>query len=128
MTKLLLSLMLMVTVTIVSAETLQDGYVNSGGLLWMPVSFLKNWSGADKFCLSFRKDKLDGWRLPTKKELASLYASNDMNDKSWILTNTWSSSSNGLIPSHHWVYSLDEGKDYPVIEYYLNYVTCVHAE
>jgi hypothetical protein len=111
----------------VKAENSQNGYLESGGLIWTPISVLKNWHGANNFCLSLQKDNLNDWRLPTKTELTTLYASNEMQNKGWVLTNTWSSSNNGLILSHHWVYSLDEGKDYPLIDYYLNYVTCVHA-
>ncbi len=109
------------------AENLQDVNLESGGLIWTPISFLKNWHGANNFCLNLKKDDLNDWRLPTKSELSTLYASNDMQNKGWILTNTWSSSNNGLIGSHHWVFSLDEGKDWPLINHDLNYVTCVHA-
>ena len=126
--KRLVTLIFLMTAFSATAENSDDGYLHSGGLIWTPISFLKNWHGANNFCLSLKKDDLNDWRLPTKTELTTLYASNEMQNKGWVLTNTWSSSNNGLILSHHWVYSLDEGKDYPLIDYYLNYVTCVHAK
>lgn len=111
----------------VKAENSQNGYLESGGLIWTPISVLKNWHGANNFCLNLQKDNLNDWRLPTKSELSALYSSNEMQNKGWILTNTWTSSNNGLVGSHHWVFSLDEGKDWPLINHDLNYVTCVHA-
>ena len=126
--KWLVILFFLVSFLSARAENSEDGYLHSGGLIWTPISLLKNWNGANKFCLALKKDNLNDWRLPTKSELATLYASNEMQNKGWLLTNTWSSSTNGLVQDRHWIYSLDEGKDYPAVDFWLNYVTCVHAK
>jgi len=124
MNKLILLPLIFIANNVLADNQVQ--YINSGGMVWMPITFLKNWNGANKYCSTTLISNLTDWRLPSAEELLNLYASTDVANKGWILTNTWSSTHN--VQDSHWIVSLDEGKKYPVTDFFLNYVTCVHIK
>jgi len=86
---------------------LPKGFVSQGGLTWMPVTIQKSWSEANTYCTNTTINGLNGWRLPTKDELKSLYDSGAMNGQGWTLTYTWSSTPFFL--GGHFFFKLDGG-------------------
>lgn len=81
--------------TIVVVDRL-DGFVNFGGLLWMPVTFTRNWADANTYCTTSTIDGQTGWRLPTLAELEALTQANAADGNDWIYMATWTSDGNGL--------------------------------
>jgi hypothetical protein len=73
------------------------GYVSQGGLTWMPVTFGRtlNWPDANAYCTGTIINGQTGWRMPTQAELLNLYSSGAMNNQSWWLYGTWSSTPAG---------------------------------
>jgi len=105
------------------AAALPQGFVQQGGLIWMPITFKKDWPDANAYCSDTEINGQTGWRLPTQDELFALNASGAMNNQGWNLDATWSSTpnSNG---GHYYVglYGHFTLSTYDTIEIYM---TCV---
>jgi len=102
---------------------LPAGYVYAAGLTWMPVSSTTyTYANAETLCSGIINGKID-WRLPTQLELSALYSTGAMNGQGWTLSDTWSSTQDG-VGIHFFVYlvngfvnSLNDTNNF--------YVTCV---
>jgi hypothetical protein len=108
------------------AEWERKSYIFQGGLTWMAITFYKRWAEANSYCTNTTIRGQSGWRLPTKDELGALYAGtmkNKMEDKGWLLRQTWSSTpgSSGA----HYNFDLDDGRSFSSDDRYTAYVTCV---
>ena len=62
--------------------------VSFAGLTWMGVTRSDKWANAKAFCKSVINNE-EGWRLPTRAELAALYGSGEMVNRNWELGPTW---------------------------------------
>lgn len=115
------------SLTVLNGDSLPAGYVSQGGLTWMPETFqLLTWPDANAYCNSTAINGQNGWRLPTKDELVSLYNSGAMNGQGWTLSFTWSLTLvNNL--SNHYEVSLNDGFVYDLAVDSVNtyHVTCV---
>ncbi|MFC5480698.1 DUF1566 domain-containing protein [Massilia suwonensis] len=77
------------------------GYVNQGGMVWMPpTAGAMNWDNAQAFCTNSTIKGLTEWRLPTQAELAALTASAALTGQGWPLSDTWSSNPGSLAKTH----------------------------
>lgn len=81
------------TFTTTTVAALPPGYISQGGLTWMPITVIDNWTNANTYCTTTTINGQTGWRLPTTAELTSLSGSGAMNGLGlgWI----WSSTPNG---------------------------------
>jgi len=64
--------------------------ITLAGTTWAPVTRSDTWSNANSYCGSTTINGVNGWRLPTQFELASLFESGLMNKQGWLLGVTWS--------------------------------------
>lgn len=104
-------------VTMKAKAIAEKSNVVQGELIWMPISFAKNWSDADAYCSNTEINGLTDWRLPTKDELVALYHSGAMKVQEvpgWNWGTAWSSTHNdsGNRNGHFFV-SLDIGYVFP---------------
>jgi hypothetical protein len=77
------------------------GYVNHGGMVWMPPSVtLRNWADAEAFCANTTIRGLDGWRLPTQVELTAMLGSVPLTSQGWLLSDTWTSKAGSTAKTH----------------------------
>lgn len=77
------------------------GYVNQGGLVWMPPSAtLRNWADAEAFCANTTIKGLDGWRLPTQVELTAMLGAVALANQGWLLPDTWTSKAGSTAKTH----------------------------
>jgi hypothetical protein len=77
------------------------GYVNHGGLVWMPPSAaLRNWADAEAFCANTTIRGVDGWRLPTQIELTAMLGSVALTSQGWLLSDTWTSKAGSAAKTH----------------------------
>jgi len=103
---------------------LPAGYISKGGLVWMPVTFVKTWGEANTYCTTQTINGQTGWRLPTQTELSALDASGAMSGQGWTLGITWSSTSGGGA-YYDYVDLSNANAPGATWEAYANYVTCV---
>lgn len=91
----------------VKAVGSSTGYLQHGGLTWMPNAIIRagqgaHWAAANTYCTKETINGQTGWRLPTKDELVSLYSSVVLVGKPhWTTTLTWSSTPYG--PGMHYI-------------------------
>lgn len=84
--------------------------VSFGGLTWMSVTRSDTWAKADAFCRGSVIGNQEGWRLPTRAELAALYASGEMANRNWELGPTWAEEmATGLAAEGHVTVDLRNG-------------------
>ena len=77
------------------------GYVNQGGLVWMPPTVgVMTWENAQAYCTNTTIRGLTGWRLPTQAELAALAASTALAGQGWPAADTWTSNPGSAAKSH----------------------------
>lgn len=77
------------------------GYVNQGGLVWMPpTTGLKNWEDAQAYCTNTAIRGLAGWRLPTQAELTALVGSTALTGQGWQLSDTWTLTAGSAAKTH----------------------------
>lgn len=77
------------------------GYVNHGGLVWMPPgASARNWADAEAFCANTTVRGVDGWRLPTQVELTELLGSVALASQGWMLSDTWTSKAGSTAKTH----------------------------
>lgn len=101
------------------------GYVNHGGLVWMPPSAsVRNWADAEAFCLNTTIRGLDGWRLPTQVELTAMPGSVALPSQGWLLADTWTSKA-GSAAKTHVVVNLSSKAAAPLADDKTAAVTCV---
>jgi len=106
------------------SAALPPGFVQQGGLTWMPIdSSKKPWDDANTYCSNYAINGLSGWRLPTIDELRALYDSGAMKDQGWTLDDTWSSEPNSGVD--HRVLGLSYGHSGGRDNWTGVYVTCV---
>lgn len=108
------------------AATMPKGFIKQGGLIWMPISFEKNWSDANTYCNNTTINGQTGWRLPTKYELRALVASGAMEGQGWTALNAWSSTAALYTTGIHVDVYLFSGNDHDGSDKNLTPVTCVH--
>ena len=124
------------TFTSTTAAGLPAGYIQQGGLTWMPnnigpwadiygygVSGYTDWNTANTYCTTATINGQTGWRLPTVDELSSLYDSGALAGQGWTLDFTWSSSPPGV--GGHYGVSLYSGTVYWNGDAAAGFVTCV---
>ena len=74
-----------------SASLAVPDYIVSGGLTWMPISFVDNWNNASSYCASYNGQGQSDWRLPTKDELLALADAGTVGGaQGWRVGYTWS--------------------------------------
>jgi hypothetical protein len=83
------------TIAAIGVFTRLDGFVDFGGLLWMPITFTRNWADANTYCTTSTIDGQIGWRLPTLAELEALAAANAADGNDWVYMATWTSDASG---------------------------------
>lgn len=77
------------------------GYVEQGGLVWMPpTAGLMTWENAKAYCENTTIRELSGWRLPTQAELAALAGSTALAGQGWSLSDTWTSNAGSAAKTH----------------------------
>lgn len=77
------------------------GYVNQGGLVWMPPTVgVRTWENAQAYCTNTTIRGLTGWRLPTQAELAALAGSTALTGQGWPAADTWTSTPGSTAKSH----------------------------
>jgi hypothetical protein len=77
------------------------GYVNQGGLVWMPpTAGMMNWENAQAFCTNTTIRGLAGWRLPTQVELTAIANSGALTGQGWPLSDTWTSNAGSAAKTH----------------------------
>jgi hypothetical protein len=101
------------------------GYVNQGGLVWMPPTVgVKNWDDAKAYCENTTIRSLAGWRLPTQAELTALAASTALTGQGWAMSDTWTSNA-GSAAKTHVVFNLSTKAPAPLGDDKTAAVTCV---
>ena len=102
------------------AEEKNSSFPNRwGALRWSKVSKHEmNWDEATEYC-----EKLGG-RLPTKSELAELYATGNAPSKEWF----WSSTTYAGGTDYAWVVSFDNGVVRPDDKINDSYIRCVRRK
>jgi hypothetical protein len=77
------------------------GYVNQGGLVWMPPAVgTMTWENAQAFCTNSTIRGLTGWRLPNQVELTALAGSGVLTGQGWPLSDTWTSNAGSVAKTH----------------------------
>ena len=77
------------------------GYVNQGGLVWMPpTAGLMTWENAQAYCTNTTIRGVTGWRLPTQDQLASLAASTALQGQGWLMSDTWTLNAGSAAKTH----------------------------
>lgn len=102
-------------VTMKAKAIAEKSNVVQGELIWMPISFAKNWSDADAYCNNTEINGLTDWRLPTKDELVALSHSGAMKVQGvqgWSWGTAWSSTPTDNGNGHFFV-SLDTSYVFP---------------
>jgi hypothetical protein len=103
------------------------GYVNQGGLVWMPPTVgVRNWNDAEAYCTNTTIRGLAGWRLPTQAELTALAGSAALSGQAWILSDTWTSNPGSAAKTHVAV-NLTSKAASPLADDKTAAVTCVLA-
>lgn len=77
------------------------GYVNQGGLVWMPPTVgAMTWENAQAFCTNTTIRDRAGWRLPDQAELTALASSAALMGQGWPLSDTWTSKAGPAVKTH----------------------------
>lgn len=77
------------------------GYVNHGGLVWMPpAAGVMTWDDAQAYCTNTTIRGRAGWRLPTQVELTALAGSAALHGQGWSLSDTWTSNAGSAAETH----------------------------
>lgn len=121
------------TFTSTTVAGLPTGYIQQGGLTWMPNNIgpwsmygyqgVTDWNTANTYCNTATINGQTGWRLPTVDELSSLYNSGALAGQGWTLNGTWSSTPDGA-GTHYYVF-LYLGGVYWNDDAINDFVTCV---
>jgi hypothetical protein len=98
----------------------------SGPLIWAGVTFTGTWTQARDFCANSVIDSVGGWRQPTQVELTELVSSGVIAGKSWVLDDTWTSTT-GTASASHVVVNLNTNTATPRGDTNNAYVSCVKS-
>lgn len=99
-------------------------FVTRGEAVWMPASFVLDWTKADTFCKNTTIQGKTGWKLPTQAELKALIDSGQLAGQNWATGDAWTADA-GAGANTHVALNLATGTDTAAASDVKAYVTCV---